>query len=141
VTMTVPTPEDDFASLLGKLLPHDWKDPVGYELRLSHLESLAYDAGDAFIELILAGIEAVLKGEQWPNDHPAIAAWIEALEELNRGRLYYAASRRHDGPQVLHDALVFWVGEEVAGFVVLYVQRLHDMNFRMGRGGQGARPR
>jgi hypothetical protein len=124
VTMTIPTPEEDFASLLGTMFPADWKDPVGYEVRRSYLEHLAYETGDAFVEMVLAGIEAVLKGEQWPNDCPAIHAWIEALEDLDRGRLYYAASRRHDGPQVLHDALVFWVGEEVAGFVELYAQRL-----------------
>jgi hypothetical protein len=131
VTTTIPTPEDDFASLLGDLLPRDWKDPVGYEVRRSYLEHLAYETGDAFVELILAGIEAHLKDEQWPNGDPAIEDWITALEDLDRGRLYYAASQRRDGAQVLHDALVFWVGEEVAGLVELYVQRLHEMNFRM----------
>jgi hypothetical protein len=136
--MPVPTYEEDFASLLGTLLPRDWKDPVGYEVRRSYLEHVAYEAGDAFVETILAAIDAHLKGEQWPNDCPAIHDWISALEDLDRGRLYYAASRRHDGAQVLHDALVFWVGEEVAGFVELYVQRLHEMNFQLVKAKRNA---
>jgi hypothetical protein len=135
--MTVPTYEEDIA----RLLPPDWKDPVGYEVRRSYLESLAYEGGDAFVEMLLAAIDAHLKGEHWPNDCPAIHAWIEALQDLDRGRLYYAASRRHDGAQVLHDALVFWVGEEITNFVELYLQRLREINFRRvhGRESAGAR--
>jgi hypothetical protein len=126
----VPTIEEDFSSLCD-LFPADWKDPVGYEARRSYLEALSLEAGDAGVELIIAFIECFLRDEPFTHHHPAITDWVDALEDLNRGRLYYAATRRHDGEHIVHDALVYWVGDQITEMVEHCAQAMHECNFRI----------
>jgi hypothetical protein len=104
-------PAEGIAELMGDPMPADWQDEVALQARRDHLAALAYSAAELGLECVVNYAE---RGELSTD---ARDAFVGAVLALDKGWRKYVAETGRSASAVVREALRFWVGELLAGFV------------------------
>jgi hypothetical protein len=104
------TSSPEITDLFGNPLPADWCDEIAIMARQDKLRLLAYETGDAAVEVMLQYLlQRSLDG--------AVTRFNDAVCALEIERIRYAERQRRDAGRIIHAALEFWVGPRIAAWV------------------------
>jgi hypothetical protein len=111
-------PEEELAALLNDPVPTDWRDPEAVAGRQSHLMGIAYVAGEAAQDAVLAAAAANTRGESIPTTDPLVQRLGTLVWEIYDGlRTYVHDTQRGDGRELIREGLEMSAGATIGALV------------------------